>query len=121
MNILSVDHVQIAVPPDFEQAALEFYGRTLGLVRLHKPDATGDARGGWFAAGNVQVHIGIQQEFTPAQKAHVGFLVDDLAATEAALKAAGAPVKTGSNLPGFTRLFAEDPAGNRIEFLQKLA
>ncbi|MCB9893688.1 MAG: VOC family protein [Planctomycetes bacterium] len=118
MKITGVDHVQIAVPPELEEAALAFYVGVLGLKRLPKPEGTGDTRGAWLGAGNLQVHIGIQQDFTPAKKAHVGFLVDDLAATEAALNAAGAPIKAASDLCGLKRLFTEDPAGNRLEFLQ---
>ena len=119
MKIVGIDHVQIAVPPELEQAALAFYEGTLGLKRLPKPEGTGDTRGAWLSAGNIQVHIGIQPiGFQPATKAHVGFLVDDLSATEATLKAAGVATRPGSDLPGFKRLFADDPAGNRLEFMQ---
>lgn len=117
--IRGVDHVQIAVPPALEQAALRFYGHVLGLKRLPKPEGTDDTRGAWFDAGNVQVHVGIQlQGFTPAHKAHVGFVVEDLTRLRATLKADGRPVKDGGAIPGFTRVFSEDPAGNRLEFLQ---
>lgn len=120
MKIISVDHVQIAVPPELEQVAVDFYENTLGLKRLPKPDGTGDTRGAWLSAGNIQVHVGVQPEgFKPATKAHVGFIVEDLAATLAELKAAGATIIPGSDLPGFKRLFTKDPAGNRLEFLQR--
>jgi len=118
--LTGVDHVQIAVPPELEVAAIHFYENVLGLKRLPKPVGTDDTRGAWLAAGNVQVHIGVQEKgFQPATKAHVGFLVEDLRVAEAALRKAGATHKSGGDLPGFRRFFAQDPAGNRLEFLQR--
>lgn len=120
IRITGVDHIQIAVPPELEDAAIAFYGGTLGLKRLPKPEGTGNTRGAWFDAGNVQLHIGIQEgEFKPATKAHPGLLVEDLEAARKALEDAGAKTKPGSDIPGFKRFFTEDPAGNRLEFLQK--
>lgn len=120
IRIAGVDHIQIAVPPELEDAAIAFYDGVLGLKRLPKPEGTGDKRGAWFDAGNVQLHVGIQGgEFKPATKAHPGLLVEDLKAAMAALEEAGVKTKPGSDLPGFKRCFAKDPAGNRLEFLQK--
>jgi catechol 2,3-dioxygenase-like lactoylglutathione lyase family enzyme len=120
MKITGLDHVQIAVPPELEEAAIAFYGGTIGLKRLPKPEGTGDTRGAWFDAGNVQLHLGIQEgNFKPATKAHPGLLVEDLNAAMAALEEAGVATKPGSDIPGFKRFFATDPAGNRLEFLQK--
>ncbi|MBX3475628.1 MAG: VOC family protein [Planctomycetes bacterium] len=117
--IKSIDHVQVAVPPALENAALRFYGGLLGLTRLDKPEGTDDARGAWFAAGNIQLHVGVQlQGFVAASKAHVGFVVQDLDRMKVLLKGDGRPVKDGGNVGGLRRIFSEDPAGNRIEFLQ---
>ena len=121
MKVNSVDHVQIAVPPDKEEEAVEFYERVLGLNRLPKPGGTDDARGVWLDGGNVQVHIGVQPTgFQPASKAHVGFIVADLAKAQAELERLQVPTKPGGSLPGFKRFFATDPAGNRLEFLQRV-
>jgi catechol 2,3-dioxygenase-like lactoylglutathione lyase family enzyme len=118
--IQGAHHVQIAVPPALENAALRFYGNVLGLARIDKPEGTDEQRGAWFEAGNVQFHVGIQlQDFSPARKAHVGFVVEDLARLRTVLKGDGRPVKDGGAIPGFTRIFSEDPAGNRLEFLQR--
>jgi catechol 2,3-dioxygenase-like lactoylglutathione lyase family enzyme len=120
MKITAVDHVQIAVPPHLETATIEFYERVLGLGRLPKPEGTDDTRGAWLNGGNVQVHIGVQPTgFQPATKAHVGFIVADLAKAQAELERNKVPTKPGGNLPGFKRFFAQDPAGNRLEFLQR--
>jgi catechol 2,3-dioxygenase-like lactoylglutathione lyase family enzyme len=120
MRITAVDHVQIAVPPELEAAAIEFYERVLGLNRLPKPGGTDDVRGAWLDGGNVQVHIGVQpKSFVPATKAHVGFVVADLAKAQAELERNKVATKPGSDLPGFKRFFTQDPAGNRLEFLQR--
>ena len=122
MKIIGIDHIQIAVPPEKENAAIAFYGGTLGLKRLPKPEGTGDVRGAWFIAGNLQLHVGIQEgEFRPATKAHPGLVVEDLEAAIATLEKADVKSKLGNDIHGFKRFFAEDPAGNRLEFLQKIA
>jgi catechol 2,3-dioxygenase-like lactoylglutathione lyase family enzyme len=119
IRIISMHHVQIAFPPRLEAEMLAFFGGLLRLTPINKPASTGDARGAWFDAGNIQLHLGAQPEgFTPARKAHVGLVVENLEAAAATLQAAGRPVTFGSDLPGFRRLFSEDPAGNRLEFLQ---
>jgi catechol 2,3-dioxygenase-like lactoylglutathione lyase family enzyme len=120
MKITGIDHVQIAVPPELETAAIEFYEKTLGLRRLPKPGGTDDVRGAWFDAGNTQLHIGVQEKgFTPASKAHPGLMVANLQAAIDHLANAGIETKPGSDLPGLKRFFAKDPAGNRLEFVQR--
>ena len=121
IKVTGVDHIQIAVPLELEDAAIAFYGEVLGLKRLAKPECTGDTRGAWFDAGNVQLHVGIQEgDFTPATKAHPGLLVEDLEAARTVLNIAGVQTRPGGDIPGFRRFFATDPAGNRLEFLQRL-
>jgi catechol 2,3-dioxygenase-like lactoylglutathione lyase family enzyme len=120
MRIESIDHVQVAFPPALENEVVAFYENLLGLKRITKPGGTGDARGAWFEAGNTQFHLGAQKQgFVAARKAHVGFVVDDLEALADRLQAANLPVTAGSEMPGFRRVFSEDPAGYRIEFLQR--
>ena len=67
----ALDHVQVAAPPGCEPEARRFYGQLLGLVELEKP-APLRARGGvWFAlGGGAQLHIGVEDPFAPARKAH---------------------------------------------------
>ena len=123
MPEVELDHVQIAAPPGCEAAARHYFGDLLGLEELSKP-APLSARGGcWFALGDRQLHIGVDPDFTPARKAHVALRVgpaalDDLATR---LAAAGAPVTWDTTLPGERRFYSEDPWGNRIEFLARVA
>ena len=64
------------------------------------------------------MHLGVEADFRPARKAHPAFIVEDLAALEAALRAAGVAVKGDEPLAGYYRIFVDDPFGNRIELME---
>ncbi len=120
MKILSIDHIQLAMPAGGEEKAREFFVSILGFHEIPKP-ATLAARGGaWFESENVQLHIGVESDFRPARKAHPAFLVDDLAALLAEVQSAG--YETDTNQPpldGYKRAHIFDPFGNRIELMEK--
>ena len=118
VTILGIDHVQVAAPAGCEQAARAFYGGLLELDELAKP-APLAARGGcWFRAGAQELHVGVEDPFAPARKAHPGFLVSDLAALGDRLRAAGFGVVADETIPGVERSYVDDPFGNRIELRQ---
>ena len=76
--------------------------------------------GAWFALGaHQQLHVGVEDPFAPAAKAHPGLSVTEagLDALAARLEAAGAPVIWDDRLPGARRFYTEDPFGNRLELL----
>jgi catechol 2,3-dioxygenase-like lactoylglutathione lyase family enzyme len=113
-------HVQLAIPPGGEEVAREFYRDALGMRELEKPSAL-QARGGcWFRAGDVEVHLGVEEDFTPAKKAHPGVLVADLDTLAAKLLAVGRPVQWDEDFPGHRRFYSTDGHGNRLEFLQSM-
>ncbi len=115
MAILRLDHVQLAVPRGSEDEARSFYGGVLGLVELAKPEPI-RARGGvWFSAGEQELHLGVEEPFAPARKAHPGLVVDDLEALRDRLRAAGVAFEDDANIDGVDRLFTHDPFGNRLE------
>src|SRR5215510_7728656 len=78
MKILSIDHVQIAMPLGEEDEAREFYVNILGFIEIPKPAELAKRGGAWFQSENVQLHLGVEQDFRPARKAHPAFIVDDL-------------------------------------------
>ena len=47
----------------------------LGLEELPKPEALRGRGGCWFRAGEQELHVGVEEPFTPARKAHPGFVV----------------------------------------------
>jgi catechol 2,3-dioxygenase-like lactoylglutathione lyase family enzyme len=115
--IVGIDHVQLAMPAGREAEAQAFYAGLLGMIELPKP-APLAARGGcWFAAGAVQLHLGVEAEFRPAKKAHPALLIADYAAFCARLRVAGVEVTDDLELADVVRANVHDPFGNRIELI----
>ena len=121
MTILSIDHVQIAMPAGKEDKARTFYVEQLGFTEIPKPPDLAKRGGAWFQAGNVQIHLGVEAEFRPARKAHPAFIVDDLDLLITRVQHAGYETDT-SQLPldGYKRAHVFDPFGNRIELMERL-
>jgi catechol 2,3-dioxygenase-like lactoylglutathione lyase family enzyme len=116
-GVTRIDHIQIAAPEGCEEAAREFYGGVLGLWEIEKPDAL-RARGGcWFACGDRQLHIGVERDFRPAKKAHPAFAVADFDVLREMLAKRGV-IANDETIPGTRRFYAEDPWGNRLEFVE---
>ncbi|MEU7485745.1 glyoxalase [Streptomyces sp. NPDC042319] len=118
--ITGLDHVQLAAPPGSEDALSAYYEGVLGMSRVPKPPGLAARGGAWFEAGRVRLHIGIEEGFRPAAKAHPGVLVTGIDAFAARLAAHGADVTWDDALPGHRRFYSHDPVGNRLEFLEPL-
>jgi catechol 2,3-dioxygenase-like lactoylglutathione lyase family enzyme len=118
--IVGLDHVQLAMPAGGEDAARAFYGGILGMTERPKP-ANLAARGGcWFHSSGVELHLGVEEPFRPAPKAHPALLVDDLPAMRTRLADHGVAFSEGAPLEGYARGEIADPFGNRIELMQRL-
>jgi catechol 2,3-dioxygenase-like lactoylglutathione lyase family enzyme len=115
---MKLHHVQVSCPPGGEDAARAFYAGALGLTEVAKPPVLAARGGVWFRDPGVEVHVGVEAEFAPARKAHPAFVVDDLDAVAAAVRAAGYPVAFDDDFPGHRRFYTADGAGNRVEVLQ---
>ncbi|MEU1316995.1 VOC family protein [Streptomyces tibetensis] len=116
--ITALDHVQLAAPPGSEERLRAYYVDVLGMTEVPKPPALARRGGCWFRAGAVQLHLGIEEDFRAAGKAHPGLRVTDIEAYAARLEASGVAVRWDSALPGHQRFYAQDPVGNRLEFLE---
>ncbi|WP_375493523.1 VOC family protein [uncultured Jatrophihabitans sp.] len=118
--ITGYDHVQVAIPAGGEDAARRFYAGLLAMREIAKPPALAVRGGCWFAAGDAMLHLGVEEPFAPARKAHPAFVVDDLDALHDVLTGAGhACVRTDGEIPGVRRFHTADPFGNRIELQQR--
>jgi catechol 2,3-dioxygenase-like lactoylglutathione lyase family enzyme len=118
---IALHHVQVAIPRGEEDRARAFYGGVLGLIEIPKPANQRERGGLWYRVGALELHIGVEDDFRPAKKAHPALLVDDLAAVVALTEAAGHPPKPDALvIEGYDRVFVSDPFGNRIELLQRL-
>lgn len=112
--VVSIDHVQLAMPAGGESPARRFYTGVLGLVEVPKPPALAVRGGCWFELGPVRLHLGVEADFRPARKAHPALVVRDLAAF-VACHALG--VRWDDEIPGVLRCHVDDPFGNRIELI----
>lgn len=122
MGVLGIDHVQVAAPPGCEPAARRFFGELLGLPEVEKPEPLRGRGGAWFQLGEQQLHVGVEENFAPARKAHPALRLDpaELEPLAARLEAAGFAVSWDDSLPGERRFYSADPWGNRIELLAAL-
>jgi catechol 2,3-dioxygenase-like lactoylglutathione lyase family enzyme len=126
--VIRLHHVQVACPPGGEDAARRFYATGVGLTEVAKPAGLAGRGGAWFRgyddAGAVaaELHVGVEDPFAPARKAHPAFLVGDAAALERTavrLEGLGFEVDWGERhtFAGCQRFHVRDPHGNRVEVL----
>ncbi|WP_084106021.1 VOC family protein [Demequina sp. NBRC 110056] len=114
--ITGIDHVQLAIPADGVERARHFFGVLLGMPEVTVPE--GLTASCWFESGSAAIHIGIDEPFTPAGRAHPALLTTDLDALQARLEDAGHACVRADDIPGVVRFHTHDPFGNRIEFRQ---
>jgi catechol 2,3-dioxygenase-like lactoylglutathione lyase family enzyme len=119
--VTRIDHVQLAMPPGGEDAARAFYERLLGIPERAKPPHLAARGGCWFESPAVKIHLGVEQDFRPARKAHPALLVTDLPALVRTLAEGGVELVDDEPLEGYDRVYAYDPFGNRLELLEPRA
>lgn len=119
MPIIGIDHVQLAMPAGQEESARHFYRDVLGLFEKPKPADLAKRGGCWFETARVKIHLGVEQHFRPATKAHPGLLVSDLQAIIDRCVQHGFVIHRDAPLEGYERVYVNDPFGNRLELLQK--
>ena len=105
------------MPRGGEERARAFYCDLLGMVELAKPTELAKRGGCWFSSGKVQVHLGVEEEFRPARKAHPALRCVDYDGLTARLRGAGVTVTEDSNIPGVQRCHVSDSFGNRLELI----
>lgn len=113
-----IDHVQLAIPKGQDAVCRAFWGDTLGLKELPKPAELAKRGGVWFELDGAELHLGVEQDFSPAHKAHPCFLITGLDGIASALDAAGYRVEWDDLLKDRRRFFTTDPFGNRLEFME---
>jgi catechol 2,3-dioxygenase-like lactoylglutathione lyase family enzyme len=110
----------LAAPPGCEAEARRFYSGLLGWAEIPKPESLRKRGGAWFQCGTHQIHIGVQNDFVPATKAHPAFYVQNIEDLRAYL------IKHNQQIidddaradEGVIRFYMNDPFGNRLEFLE---
>jgi hypothetical protein len=89
MRIKEIEHVQLAMPPGKESEARNFYEGVLGIPEVPKPPNLAKRGGCWFVRDTLKIHLGVENEFRAARKAHPALLVEDLPALKTLIQAAG--------------------------------
>lgn len=117
-EFVGLHHVQMAVPIGSEDTCRSFWRDVLGMDEVPKPSVLAARGGCWFRGGGLEVHLGVEPDFSPAGKAHPGILVTDLRGLAERLQNAGVTVTWDDEFPGHDRFYAHDPFGNRLEFMQ---
>ncbi|MEE8490200.1 MAG: VOC family protein [Acidimicrobiia bacterium] len=112
-----MDHVQIAIPPGAEDAARAFYVELLGFTEIDKPPLLQPRGGAWFRLGDIELHAGVDPDFSPAAKAHPGFVWDDIDELATRLAAADYEFNGDDKIEDRRRFHTHDPFGNRLEFV----
>jgi catechol 2,3-dioxygenase-like lactoylglutathione lyase family enzyme len=120
-SVIGLDHLQLAMPRGREADARAFYSGILGLTEITKPPNLAVRGGVWFVLGSQQLHLGVEDDFRPARKAHPAFLVRDLAGMRLRLEQHGFAPHEDEPLAGYERLYVGDPFGNRLELLEPIA
>ena len=120
-GVVGLDHLQLAMPRGREADARAFYGGILGLAELTKPPNLAVRGGVWFVLGSQQLHLGVEDDFRPARKAHPALLVRDLRRMRLRLEQHGLAPYDDEPLAGYERFYVADPFGNRLELLEPVA
>jgi catechol 2,3-dioxygenase-like lactoylglutathione lyase family enzyme len=115
--VVGLDHVQLAMPPGGEDRARAFYGGALGMREVDKPAGLAGRGGVWFESAGARLHLGVEEPFAPARKAHPALLVRDLDEAARRLAAAGAQARPDGAVAGVRRAYTTDPFGNRVELI----
>ena len=125
---MRLHHVQVSCPPGGEDAARRFWAEGLGMSEVDKPGALRARGGAWFRAyddhGGVgaEVHVGVEEPFTPARKAHPALVLDSVPELDAVtdrLAGLGFEVDLAERhtFDGHERAHVRDAHGNRVELL----
>lgn len=115
------------MPRGEESEARRFYSEALGMEEVEKPPALAGRGGCWFRSFDgeaiaAEIHLGIDEPFRPARKAHPALVCDsiqELEATALRIETAGYELSWTERhtFDGFERFHARDGFGNRVEVL----
>lgn len=118
---MQLHHAQVAIPAGAEDEARAFWVELVGFAEIPKPGPLTSRGGLWIRHGEAEIHLGTEEPFAPARKAHPGLVVEDLDDLEQRLRVAGYAIRPDAPIYDMRRFHVSDPFGNRIEFLGRFA
>jgi catechol 2,3-dioxygenase-like lactoylglutathione lyase family enzyme len=113
----AIDHVQLAMPRGEEEKARQFYCGILRMTELAKPPELAKRGGCWFTSSDVQIHLGVEEDFHSAKKAHPALRCGNYEELTERLRQTGVETVADDANPGVTRCYIQDCFGNRIELI----
>lgn len=116
-----LDHVQVAIPAGSEALCDEFYVGVLGFHAVAKPPVLAARGGRWYRRGLANLHLGVEDDFRPAKKAHPALVVEEYDALRARLIEAHFDVRDDNAVANQRRFYVDDPVGNRLELIDASA
>lgn len=119
-SVRGIHHIQLAMPAGREQEAVDFYSGVLGFEQIPKPEHLRKRGGAWFALDEIQVHLGVDDPFVPARKAHPALTVTNLDALQEHLESSGIEIVWDTQLDGHRRFYVHDCFGNRLELIERM-
>ncbi|QBR92319.1 VOC family protein [Nocardioides euryhalodurans] len=120
---MRLHHVQVAIPAGGEPVARRFWVEGVGMAEVQKPEPLRGRGGLWVRhPGGAEVHVGVEDPFVPARKAHPALLLDTVGTLDEVaerLAALGFEVdhRERETFPGHLRCHVRDGHGNRVELL----
>jgi catechol 2,3-dioxygenase-like lactoylglutathione lyase family enzyme len=127
---MRIHHVQVGIPAGGEEQGRRFYRDGLGLAEVAKPAELAKRGGAWFRSeGGAEVHLGVEADPRPPERAHPALAVDstaELEALAARLDGLGYDVDWSQRHNaviegvGFERFHTRDPFGNRVEVVHEV-
>lgn len=117
IGLAGLDHLQLAMPAGEETLARLFYGGVLGLQEVRKPASLRKSGGIWFVGPGFDLHLGVEDRFRPARKAHLALVVRDLDHARRVLATNRVTIDEDASDLGVARCYVSDPFGNRIELV----
>jgi hypothetical protein len=103
------------MPAGGEDTARRFFVDVCDMTEIPKPTELAKRGGCWFHSGAVEIHLGVEEDFRPALKAHPALICENYDALIARLRAANVPVREEFEIPRTRRSHIADPFRNRIE------
>jgi hypothetical protein len=85
---------------------------------VKKPSSLSSNGGLWFESGSIKIHVGTEDNFIPARKAHPALEVENLNEFKQHLMTKHISFTEDGRLPDANRIYLSDPFGNRIEILE---
>ena len=113
-----IHHVPLAMRRGFDGDVRHFYGSALGMAGIERLPALAKGSGAWFRVAGVEIHLAVERDVRPADKAHPAIRVDDVDAIAGRLASFGIGVEWDEAIPDVRLFHVRDPAGNRLEFIQ---